>query len=93
MHLHSYPTGYKGETGIPNPVTGRPYSSITEDAILEATLAEMDRYNITFAVTSGPLDATNRWKLKEPERIMVGVFFDELTQLPSVAENPVNLST
>ena len=86
MHLHSYPTGYMGEAGMPNPVTGRPSSSITEDAILEATFAEMHRYNITFAVTSGPLDALNRWKLKEPERIIGGAFFDELTQLPNVED-------
>jgi hypothetical protein len=86
MHLHSYPTGYMGEAGMPNPVTGKPSSSIIEEAILEATLAEMHRYNITLAVTSGPLDALNRWKSKEPERILGGVFFDELTQLPNVEE-------
>ena len=86
MHLHSYPTGYMGEAGMLNPVTGKPSSSITEEAILDATLAAMHRYNITLAVTSGPLDALNRWKSKEPERILGGVFFDELTQLPEVEE-------
>jgi predicted TIM-barrel fold metal-dependent hydrolase len=86
MHLHAYPTGYMGETGMPNPVSGRPSSSITEDEILEATIVEMQHYNITFAVICGPLDALNRWKLKEPDRIIGGAYFDELTQLPKVED-------
>jgi predicted TIM-barrel fold metal-dependent hydrolase len=86
MHLHSWPAGYMGESGIPNPITGRSSSSTSDEAIMEATLAEMRRYNITLAVTSGPLEVLYRWKSKEPERIIGGVHFDEVTLLPDVEQ-------
>jgi len=53
---------------------------------MEATLAEMRRYNITLAVTSGPLEVLYLWKSKEPERIIGGVYFDEVTSLPDVEQ-------
>jgi predicted TIM-barrel fold metal-dependent hydrolase len=86
MHLHSFPAGYMGESSIPNPVTGRPSSSTSDKAIMEATLAEMHRYNITLAMTSGPLDVLYRWKSEAPERIIGGVHFDEVTTLPDVEQ-------
>jgi len=86
MHLHSFPAGYMGESSIPNPVTGRPSSSTSDKAIMEATLAEMRRYNITLAMTSGPLEVLYRWKSEAPERIIGGVYFDEVTTLPDVEQ-------
>jgi predicted TIM-barrel fold metal-dependent hydrolase len=86
MHLHSWPAGYMGESAIPNPVTGKPSSSTSDETIMEATLAEMYRYNITLAVTSGPLEVLNCWKSKDPERILGGVHFDEVTTLPDVEQ-------
>ena len=53
---------------------------------MEATLSEMRRYNITLAVTSGPLEVLYHWKSKEPERIIGGVYFDEVTSLPDVEQ-------
>jgi predicted TIM-barrel fold metal-dependent hydrolase len=73
-----------GESNMPNPVTGIPSSSTSDEAIMEATLAEMHHYNITLAVTSGPLEVLYLWKSKEPERIIGGVHFDEVTSLPDV---------
>jgi predicted TIM-barrel fold metal-dependent hydrolase len=84
MHLHSWTAGYMGESGIPNPVTGRPSSSTSDKAIMDATFAEMHRYNITLAVTSGPLEVLYHWKSEAPEHIIGGVHFDELTSLPDV---------
>ncbi len=84
MHLHSWTAGYMGESGIPNPVTGKPSSSTSDKAIMEATFAEMHRYNITLAATSGPLEVLYRWKSEAPECIIGGVHFDEVTSLPDV---------
>lgn len=86
MHLHSWTAGYMGEASIPNPVTGRSSSSTSDEAIMEATFTEMRRYNITLAVTSGPLEVLYQWKSKEPERIIGGVHFDEVTSLPDVEQ-------
>jgi predicted TIM-barrel fold metal-dependent hydrolase len=86
MHLHSWPAGYMGESGIPNPITGRPSSSTSDKSIMEATLVEMRRYNIIKAVTSGPLEVMYRWKSEEPKRIIGGVHFDEITSLPDVEQ-------
>ena len=84
MHLHSFPIGYMGESGIPNPVTGKPSSATSDDELMQATLTELHRYNIIKAVASGPLEVMVRWKSQEPNRIIGGVHFDELTSLPDV---------
>jgi predicted TIM-barrel fold metal-dependent hydrolase len=85
MHIHSFPADYLGESGIPNPVTGKPSAAVSDEEIMQATLREMHRYNIVKAVVSGPLEIMYRWKSKEPKRIIGGVHFDELTALPDVA--------
>ncbi len=86
MHMHSYPVEYMGGSNIPNPVTGRPSGAASDEELMLATLSEMHRYNITKAVTSGPLDAVYRWKSEEPKRLIGGVYFDEATSLPDVEQ-------
>jgi predicted TIM-barrel fold metal-dependent hydrolase len=86
MHLHSFPADYMGEPGIPNPVTGKPSGATSDEELMRATLMEMRRYNIVKAVTSGPLEVMYRWKSEEPERIIGGVHFDEVTSLPAVEQ-------
>jgi uncharacterized protein len=86
MHMHSYPVKYMGESSIPNPVTGRPSGATNDEELMQATLSEMRRYNIVKAVTSGPLDIVYRWKTEEPNRLIGGVYFDEVTSLPDVEQ-------
>jgi predicted TIM-barrel fold metal-dependent hydrolase len=86
MHMHSYPVEYMGESNLPNPVTGRPSGVASDKELMLATLSEMRRYNIVKAVTSGPSDVVNLWRTEEPERLIGGVYFDELTSLPEVEQ-------
>jgi len=86
MHMHSYPVDYMGEASIPNPITGRSSGIKSDEELMLATLSEMRHYNITLAMTSGPLAVLYRWKAEAPERIVGGVYFDELTTLPDVEQ-------
>jgi hypothetical protein len=75
-----------GESSSPNPVTGRPSGAASDNELMQATLLEMSRYNIVKAVTSGPLEVVYRWKSEDPERIIGGAYFDEVTSLPDVEQ-------
>ena len=75
-----------GESNIPNPVTGKPSGATNDEELMLATLTEMHRYNIVKAVTSGPLEVVYRWKTEEPNLIIGGVYFDEVTSLPDVEQ-------
>jgi len=86
MHMHSFPAKYMGESGVPNPVTGRSSGAASDEELMQLTLLEMRRYNIVKAVTSGPLEVVYRWKSEEPNRIIGGVHFDEVTSLPDVEQ-------
>jgi predicted TIM-barrel fold metal-dependent hydrolase len=86
MHMHSFPAAYMGELYIPNPVTGRPSGVASDEELMQATLLEMHHYNIVKAVTSGPPEFVHCWKSKEPERIIGGVHFDEVTSLPDLEQ-------
>ena len=81
MHMHSYPAEYMGEPSILNPVTGRPSGAANDKELMQATLLEMNHYNIVKAVTSGPPEVVYRWKSEDPTRIIGGAYFDELTSL------------
>jgi predicted TIM-barrel fold metal-dependent hydrolase len=86
MHMHSFPAAYMGELHIPNPVTGKPSAAASDEELMQATLLEMHRYNIVKAVTSGPLELVYRWKSEEPEHIIGGNHFDEITSLPDIEQ-------
>lgn len=75
MHLHALPAEFLGEAGPPNPVTLKPSAATTDDALLKATLVEMERYNIVRAITSGPLDIVQRWVAAAPDRIIGSPLF------------------
>lgn len=86
MHMHSFPAAYMGELYIPNPVTGKPSGAVSDEELMQATLLEMYRYNIVKAVTSGPLEVVYRWESEDPERIIGGIHFDEVTSLPDLEQ-------
>ena len=75
MHMHVYAEDERWKLRIPNPVNGQPMAATTEQAHMEATIAQMDRYNVVKAVISGDDDAARRWKEKAPDRFIVGMEF------------------
>ncbi len=52
VHLHAFPADFIGRVGAPNPVTGKPSEATTDDELLKASFAEMNRANIVKAIVS-----------------------------------------
>jgi hypothetical protein len=69
---------------MPNPVTGKRPAVASDEELMRATLKEMRRCHIVKAVASGPLPVVLRWKSAEPELIIGGAYFDEVTSLLDV---------
>lgn len=84
MHLHAYRLD-DGEPPAVNPVTGRPSAARTSAELRDMTLAELERYNIVKAVTSGPPETVAQWREVAPDRIMVSAWVDEAGPLPDLA--------
>ena len=61
----------------PNPLTGQPMTATTEQAHMQATLAEMSKYNIVKAVVSNHYQAVLRWQAASPDRIIPSYGFDD----------------
>jgi len=79
MHVHAMAADERWNIKVPNPVTNQPMVAMTEQAHMEATLAEMDRYNVKKAMISGnetDYEAGLRWNKKAPDRILVSYGFD-----------------
>jgi len=73
MHMHALSADFYGPPGQPNPATGKPSAATTDEAILRASLAAAERYNIVRAVVSGPLEQVARWKAAAPDRFIASV--------------------
>ena len=79
MHMHAMAADERWKLKVPNPVTNQPMVATTEQAHMEATLAQMDRFNVKKAMISGneiDYEAELRWKEKAPDRILVSYGFD-----------------
>lgn len=79
MHMHVYAADERWKLRIPNPVTNQPMTATDEQAHMQATMAQMDRYNVVKAMISGnetDYDAQLRWKERAPERFIVSYGFD-----------------
>lgn len=70
MHLHALAADEFGPPGTPNPATGKPSLATTDDAIRKASLAQLERYNIVRALTSGRSDVALEWKALAPDRVI-----------------------
>ena len=82
MHMHAYPA--EGLFSGANPVTGEPSAAQTDEAIMQATIEAMDRFNIVKAVVSGPLDLVQRWKSAAPSRILASPHFPHFSPAPDL---------
>ena len=84
MHLHAYRLD-DGKPPAVNPVTGRPSAARTSAELRDMTLAELERYNIVKAVTSGPPETVGQWCETAPDRIIISAWVDEAGPLPDLA--------
>jgi hypothetical protein len=84
MHLHAFRLT-DGGPPRENPATGRPSTATTSAELRDASLAELARYNIVKAVTSGPAETVAEWRAAAPGRLLAGAFVDEDNPLPKLA--------
>ena len=73
MHLHALPANWFGPPVLPNPVTGKPSTAITDDEIRRQSLEALRKHNVVLAATSGPFEQVARWKEAMPDRILPGL--------------------
>lgn len=80
MHMHVYAADERWKLKVPNPINNQAMVATNEQAHRDATVAQMDRYNVVKARISGdPTDypAELRWKEKAPDRFIVCYGFDD----------------
>ncbi len=77
VHLHTHPANRFGTVGVPNPVTGKPSAAVTDQALLDAALAQMRRYNIVAAVGFSDRQSVERWRNGAAGRIIGGMQIDQ----------------
>ena len=77
VHVHAYETDERWTRKEPNPLTGQPMTATTEQAHMQATLAEMKKYNIVKAVVSNHYQAVLRWQAALSDRIIPSYGFDD----------------
>lgn len=79
VHLHSYS---EVPPGVPADWTDRADARAltapgSAQEHMQATLAEMDRYNVVLAVVSGPEESIRAWREAAPDRIIGGAFLGD----------------
>lgn len=77
VHMHVYDKDARWTHKVPNPVTGQPLTATTEQAHMQATLAEMKKYNIVKAIVSNDYQTALRWKAASPDQILVSYAFGD----------------
>jgi len=85
MHIHAFSWNHQGNPPPPNPVTGRVPTARTDNEVMEASLAELRRYNVVRAVAGGPREHVLRWLAAEPKRIIGGTMMGPRFPLPDVS--------
>ncbi len=81
VHVHVYAEDVRWIYKVPNPLTGQPMIATTEQAHMQATLAEMKKHNIIKAVVSNDYQAVLRWKAASPDHIITSFGFDDPSSL------------
>jgi hypothetical protein len=79
VHVHAYAQDERWNHKVANPLTGQPMTATNEQAHMQATFAEMKKYNIVKAVVSTDYQAVLRWKTSSPESIIASYGFDDPT--------------
>ena len=81
VHVHVYDKDDRWTHEVPNPLTAQPMTATTEQAHIQATFAEMKKYNVVKAVVSNDYQAVLRWKAAKPNLIITSYGFDDPTSL------------
>ena len=81
MHVHAFGWDHQGNPPPPNPLTGKVPSAHTDKEAMEASLAELRRYNVVRAVASGRPENVACGRAADPERIIGGT----MLPLPEVS--------
>jgi predicted TIM-barrel fold metal-dependent hydrolase len=82
VHVHAYAKDERWINKTPNPATGQAMTATTEAAHMQASLAQMRKYNIVKAFVSNDYQTVLRWKAAAPDRIVASYGFDD----PSAAD-------
>ena len=77
VHVHAYARDDRWALKPPNPRSGQPMTATTEQAHMQATFAEMKKYNIVKAIVSNHYEAVLRWKAASPHQVIVSYGFDD----------------
>jgi predicted TIM-barrel fold metal-dependent hydrolase len=91
MHLHAFEGDWTAENTPINPATKQPSAASTGGELMTATLAVMDRYNVTRGIVSGSLDAVRKWTETDPQRFIGSPLFpvrvgaDNKTAWPNIS--------
>jgi len=64
MHFHAWPAGADGPPDHPENL-----------AAMRASLAQLEEFNVVLAATSGPEEFLERWRVEEPDRLLLGPVF------------------
>lgn len=77
VHMHAYAKDPRWDQKVPNPITGQAITATNEQAHMQATFAEMKKYNIVKAIVSTDYDAVLRWKTAAPDSVIASYGFDD----------------
>jgi len=77
VHVHVYAKDERWTHKVPNPLTGQPMTATNEQAHMQATLAEMKKYNVVKAVVSNDYQVVLRWKAASPNEIIPSYGFND----------------
>src|SRR5918995_1241665 len=85
MHIHAFSWNHQGNPPPPNPMTGKVPAASTDKEAMEASLAELRRYNVVRAVAGGPREHVLRWLAADPGRIIGGTMMGPRFPIPDVS--------
>ena len=77
VHMHAYAKDPRWDHKVPNPITGQAITATNEQSHMQATFAEMKKYNIVKAIVSTDYEAVLRWKTAAPDSVIASYGFDD----------------
>jgi hypothetical protein len=78
-HMHMYQWNKYGDPPEANLITHNVPAARTDDAAIDAYVAEMKRYNIVLAIGSGELATVEKWRKRAPGKFIGGIEFPRYT--------------
>ncbi|HEU4477709.1 MAG TPA: amidohydrolase family protein [Pyrinomonadaceae bacterium] len=84
MHIHATGWDHYGNPPPPNALTGKVPTARTDKEFMDATMAELKRYNIVKAVAGGPREHVARWFAADSGRIIGGTMLGARFESPDI---------